>query len=63
MSIYESYLKMSNSSNNNQNRKNYAPYSYKRINQIGERPPVDDDEIEIIATKTASNIQISSIVR
>ena len=54
-------LQMSNNNNNNQNLSHDKLSSYKRCNQIDEISPVDDDDIQIIATKHASNHQTSPI--
>ena len=45
------------------NYTNDSPYSYKISNQKGERPPVYDYNILIIATKMTSNHQTSPIGR
>ena len=63
VSFPESVLKMSNNNSNNKNCINDAPYSYKNINHRGEGSPVDDDYIQIIGTKPASNYQIYPIGR
>ena len=63
MLISEASLNMSKNNNNNQNRTNYAPFSHKKINQRGEISPVDDDYIQVIKTKPASNYQTSPIGR
>ena len=62
-SIYESRLNMSNNNNNTNNKscKDDAPFYYKKINYIGERSPVDDDDIKNIGTKPSSDFQSSPI--
>ena len=41
---------MSNNNYNEQKRKYYAPFSYKKGNKRGERSPVDNDDIQNIVT-------------
>ena len=48
-------LRMFKYNDNNKNRYNDASYSYNNINQSGEISPVENYEIEIIATRPALN--------
>ena len=46
---------MTSNNNNNRNRTNNAPSTYKIVHQRGEISPAYDGDIQIIATKPASN--------
>ena len=55
ISISEANFKMTSNNNNNRNRTNNAPSTYKIVHQRGEISPAYDGDIQIIATKPASN--------